>query len=354
MSRESEQGLDVRVWLLWGLAAMIPLLSGRHPIVIATLLLTVLVVRAVCLPKETSAGWGWLVRLGMIAVPIGVVFNMLTVHAGDRRMFRIPSGVPIVGGDITWNALIYGLLSGATIVVLVATGTTVAAALNWSELMRHMPARAANVAVAGSVAWTFLPQLSKSWREIREAQTARGHQWRGVRDAVPLVVPLMAGGLDRSITMAEALESRGFGAQASVNKPSTWPSIAMAGSMTAAVAGLYLFAVGRSASAAVILLLAMFCGAVAIRPGASTHRHRSTHYRRRRWTQRDTVVATGAATAIATIAVYLQVLPETLRYEPYPAIVWPAASPWLVLALGMLMLPAVVAPTSSEAGEMDA
>lgn len=354
MSRQSEHGLDVRVWLVWGLAIMIPLLTGRHPVVIATLLAIVLVVRSVCLQREKSTSWSWLVRISMIAVPIGMLFNMLTVHAGDRRMFHISDDVPIIGGDITWNALVYGLLSGITIVVLVATGTTVAAALDWNELMRHTPARAANVAVAGSVAWTFLPQLSKSWHEIREAQTARGHQWRGVRDAVPLLVPLMAGGLDRSITMAEALESRGFGAQEAVAKPHVRSSVALAVAMTTAVASLYLFAVGSSGQAAVVLLLTVLFGVFGVRSGSSSPAHRMTSYRRRKWTGRDTVTLAGASVAIVAIALFLQISPESLRYEPYPTMEWPVASPVLVLALGALMLPAAVAPASPDLPEVNA
>ena len=354
MSRQSEHGLDVRVWLVWGLATMIPLLTGRHPIVIATLLLIVLVVRSVCLPKGQSAGWGWLVRISMIAVPIGILFNLLTVHAGDRRIFRISGDIPIIGGDITWNALVYGLLSGVTIVVLISTGTTVAAALDWNELMRHVPARAANIAVAGSVAWTLLPQLSRSWYEIREAQTARGHHWRGLRDAVPLLVPLMAGGIDRSITMAEALESRGFGAQDPVVKPQARSSIALAVSMTTAVASLYLFAVGSSGQATVILLLTVAFGVFAVRSGSSTAAHRTTSYRRRKWTRRDTMALIGATVAIGAVVLSLQVAPESLRYEPYPTMEWPVASPVLVLALGALMLPAAVAPTSADLPDVSA
>ncbi len=342
----SRGGLDSRTWLAWGMAAIVPLLTGRHPVVLAEVLLIVLVVRTVCLPPDQAARWGWVVRLGAIAVPVGVVFNALTVHAGDRVLVHVPDSVPFAGGEITWNAVFYGLLSGLTIVALVAAGTTVAAAVQWSALMRLLPARAATLAVAGSVAWTFLPQLATSWREIREAQTARGHRWRGARDAVPLVVPLMAGGLDRSLTMAEALEARGFGSAGASHTQSRWAAPALGLALTAAVTGLYLFAIGRSLDAMVVIAVAAMIGFAGIRV-MNEAAIRPTHYRTATLTRADAAVMAGAAIAVLVVVLALQFQPAALRYEPYPTLSWPVSSPLLAAALGGLLMPAVLAPVPS-------
>lgn len=343
-ARRREGGLDTRAWLLWGGAASVPLLTGRHPLVLAELLIVVLAVRAVCLPTERVHGWGWLLRVGMIAVPIGVVFNMFTVHAGDAQFFRVPESVPLVGGTVTWNAAVYGLLSGVTIVVLIAVGTTVAAGMDWSALMRMMPARAAGIVVAGSVAWAFLPQLATSWREIREAQAARGHRWRGARDIVPLVVPLMAGGLDRSITMAEALEARGIGAAAVRQRSNRGASLAMGMALSAGVLALYLFAVGQTLHAAAVAIVAAVAGTFAMRAGRGVAHVRTSRYRDAAWSRDETIVTAGAVLAVLVTAVALQVSPEALRYDPYPTMRWPSTEPRLLVALALLLLPAVVAP----------
>jgi energy-coupling factor transport system permease protein len=337
--------LDSRAWLIWGAAATLPLLTGRHPLVLAELIAIALVVRAVCLAPSRSTSWGWLARLSALAVPIGVVFNLITVHAGEQAIATLPEGIPLFGGVLTWNAAVYGALSGLTVVALVLIGTTVAAGIEWNDLMRLLPARAAGLAVAGSVAWAFLPRLAVSWREIREAQTARGHRWSGPRDAVPLVVPLLAGGLDRSILMAEALEARGFGAIAA--PPATrLGSVAIALAAVLATTGLYLFAVGRALGAAALLGGAALLVALAVTSGRGSSRPRVTRYRSRRWTLADTVVVAGAALAVVATAVALQVGPEALRYDPYPTLRWPAGSIGLLLALAALLLPAVVAPAA--------
>ncbi len=340
--------LDSRVWLIWGAAASLPLLAGRHPLVIAELLAIALVVRTVCLTPTRMMSWGWLVRLSALAVPIGILFNLATVHAGDRVIATIPDRIPLVGGVLTWNAAIYGALSGLAIVCLVLIGTTVAAGIEWSDLMRMLPARATGLAVAGSVAWAFLPRLALSWREIREAQTARGHRWSGPRDAVPLVVPLLAGGLDRAILMAEALESRGFGASAP-RTSSRIGAAAAAVAIVAATTGLYLFAVGRGGEAAIIIAIAGLAVTYLVVTGRNGAGPRITRYRTRQWSLADTIVVVGALVAVLSIGAALQVRPDLLQWNPYPALSWPAGSLWLPLGLAALLVPAVVAPVTGEA-----
>ena len=95
---------------------------------------------------------------------------------------------------------------------LVAVSATLGATLDWSAAMRLLPERMAALAVAGSVAWSYLPRTTAALAEIREAQMARGYRPRGIRDAAPLVIPLLAGGLERAMITAEALEARAFGA----------------------------------------------------------------------------------------------------------------------------------------------
>jgi energy-coupling factor transport system permease protein len=339
--------LNSRAWLAWGAAATLPLLAGRHPLVLLELLAIALVVRAACLASSRATSWTWLARLSPLAVPIGILFNVITVHAGDRVIATLPDGIPLFGGELTWNAAIYGALSGLTVVALVLVGTTVAAGIEWNELMRLLPARAAGLAVAGSVAWAFLPRLAVSWRDIREAQTARGHRWSGPRDAVPLVVPLLAGGLDRSILTAEALEARGFGATPT-RSTSRFGSTALAVSAIAATTGLYLFAVGRAVGAAMLLGAAALLIAVVALTGRTAPGSRVTQYRSRRWSGADSGVVAGAAVAVITTALALQLSPGSLRWDPYPTLTWPSGSIWLPLSLAALLAPAAVAPTSGE------
>jgi energy-coupling factor transport system permease protein len=342
----SPANVDSRAWVAWGAAAMLPPLLGRNPWVLLEVLVIVLVVRAIWIPPATAQGMGWFLRVAGVFVVMGVVFNVLTVHAGTTVLATLPGSWPIVGGDLTLNALVYGVLGGVALFSLVLTGITVGTLVSWIDLFHALPPRLAPIAVTGSVAWSFLPQLATTWQNIREAQTMRGHRLRGARDILPLVTPLLASSLDRSLMMAEVLEARGFGALAA--PAPTAPTRAIRSRLTivmglvALAAGGYCLAVGIAAPGA--LGLAAGAGLVwaGVRAGGPPGPRR-TRLRCHTWTRRDTlVVATSLLAAIGTIA-WTALQPESASYRVYPDLTLPTASLWILLSLALLLTPAFLA-----------
>lgn len=334
--------LDSRVWLVWGLAAMLPMLIVRHPLIVLEMLVIVVAVRLTWAGRLTH-GWGWIARVAAVFVLVSVVFNALTVHAGRQVLFTIPSSIPLVGGVVTLNAVVYGLVTGVAGLVLVLTGTTIAAGLSWSDLVRSLPARVAPLAVAGSVAWSFLPGASRAFVDIRESQASRGHRLRGVRDVPQLVVPLIEGGLERAVTMSEALEARGFGASSDATSgvaPRRWPSVALvAGLVTAA----YAVALGRVAIGLGGMAFALAAALALARGGEQVGG--KVRYRALRWSIADRSVATAAAVA-ALGFLWRQATEPHPAFNPYPEITMPPLDPWMVLFLALLLLPAAIAPAS--------
>ncbi len=107
--------------------------------------------------------------------------------------------------------MIYGLLSGLAVLTLVLVGVTLSAVLDWSAMLRLMPQSLVGAGVAGSVAFSFFPQMVATYREVVDAQAIRGQELKGPRDYLNLGPLLLAGGIERAVTMSELLESRGFG-----------------------------------------------------------------------------------------------------------------------------------------------
>jgi energy-coupling factor transport system permease protein len=332
--------IDSRAWLAWGGAAMVPLLVARHPLLVLEELLIVLAVRSVWAARAAH-GWGWIVRLAVLFLLIGVLFNMLTVHAGNQVLVTLPEALPLVGGPLTLNALAYGIVSGTTILSLVLIGTTVAAGLVWADLVRALPPRLAPLAVAGSVAWAFLPATASAFNDIRETQAARGHRVRGARDLPPLVVPLLGGGLERAMTMSEALESRGFGGTAATagSAVGRW---AMIGALGAGMLAAYAFAVGSEGLALGGLVAALLLSALATR-GAAPPRP-TTRYRELVWRPADRAVIAAAAVSLIVFLWRRWAAPEAAIFNPYPDLAWPPTDLWMLLALAPLLVPAFVAP----------
>ncbi|MEZ4529637.1 MAG: energy-coupling factor transporter transmembrane component T [Thermomicrobiales bacterium] len=327
--------IDPRAWLCWAAAAMLVPLMGRNPFALLSVLLAVVAVRET-LPPESRAGWGWVIRMGIVFGAIAVFFNLLTVRVGDRVFGTIPDWVPLIDGDLTVNSIVFGLLSGLAVLTLVLIGVTLAAVLDWSAVLRMLPQSLVGAGVAGSVAFSFFPQMIATYREIVDAQAIRGQELKGPRDYLNLGPLLLAGGIERAVTMSELLESRGFGG-APVRQRAPWLRLAPAVALALICVAAYLFAVGETV---VSLACALGAGALlfaAYRFGRSTG-HQRTRYRQLHWQRTDSVVLAGAMLAAMSVVL---AEPQATRYEPYPTLTWPVASPLLALGLLGLLGPAI-------------
>lgn len=327
--------LDSRSWLVWGVSCMVPLLISRHPLLVMELLIIVLTVRYVALP-ESSMRWRWVIRVAAAFAAIGVVFNALTVRTGNQVAFVIPG----LEWDITWNAIAYGFVSGFAMIALVLTGITTTAGLDWIALTRVLPGRLAPLAVSGSVAWSFLPGASQALTDIREAQAARGHELRSGRDILPIVVPLLDGSLGRALTMSETLEARGFGASAEEQKPAA-PLSAVWNGMC--VLGILLLAFGISMGDQRVLWPALaiaVIGAIGIMrtPQATA---RTTSYHEHRLKQRDYVVIVASLIGVVAFLTIAATDFAGITFNPYPNLELPPVDYRLLLALTLLMAPAL-------------
>lgn len=344
MTRASAPSLDPRAWLLWALAASLPPLLGRNPWPLAATLLAVIGVRAAWADLAGRGPWRGLVRLTLVILLLGVLFNGLTVHVGDRVLARLPDGWPLVGGPLTLNALLYGLLGGAATLALVLTGLTLGATLDWAALLRLLPDRMTGLAVAGAIGWGLVPQTITALREIREAQMARGYRPRGVRDVVPLLVPLLAGGLERAFLLAEALEARAFGAPlGAIRPPSRTRMAAGSAGLVAGLVGGYLLAVGAVAPAlAGLLAAALGIGAALREPTADTPRR--TRFREPRWGQTERLIALASGGALLVSVAVLALDPAAFAYEPYPTLTLPPVNLPLLAGLALLVAPALARP----------
>ena len=313
---------------------MAPMLIGRHPMLVVSMLCIVIAVRLVSVPS-TSVRWGWIVRISVVFATIGVIFNALTVRSGNQVAFHLP----VFDWSITWNAIAYGVVSGMAMVTLVLVGVTTAAGLDWIALTRVLPARMAPLAVSGSVAWSFLPAASQAFTDIREAQAARGHRIRSGSDVLPIIVPLLDGSLDRALTMSETLEARGFGASNASSSPgrssALFGILAILGSLCLALA------ISMGASGLFWISLGVLGVGIAgfVMTPASTFR--TTRYRAHRLTYVDIGIMAGAIASLAIVLILASQNPDTVIFNPYPNLEVPAIDYRVLLALIPLLGPAL-------------
>jgi energy-coupling factor transport system permease protein len=324
-------------WLLWLAAAMVALTVTRNPLYLAVTLLCVALVYAFIAPAADAPNSAvispW--RFGLVVVTFSALFNGLMVHVGSHVIVTLPAWLPLIGGPITWEALIFGALNGLALTGLFVAFGVINRAISVQALLRLAPRAYYPVAVVTSIAVTFVPTALQQMQQIREAQMVRGNRMRGVRAWLPLVVPLLEASLERSMQLAESMMARGFVSAGS--GPDVRDRLLVLVGMAAIVAGWLLQIVWAQTWIGALLLLAG-AGMLAAGVWLAGRRHPHTVYREDRWRARDALVI---AAGLTVMLVYLAPLPGvermTLVFYPYPTVALPGFQPAIgVGTLGLL------------------
>ncbi len=323
-------------WLLWSLAAMFVVITTRNPLYLA-LASAAFVAVYLAMGRRSVAGaaWGAVLRIGLAVAFLNIAFNLLTVHAGDRVVTRLPSEIPIFGGAITLNALVYGVVSAVVLLDLLLIAAIFSTAVSRAALLRLLPGQFAALGVAGIVALSFLPQMLRALTEVREAQAARGFRVRSVRDLPPLVVPILHLGLERAFDLAEAMESRAFGSAVAA-APSRRAFVALGLALT--VCAVVFAALGNFPVALPFGLAALVVLWKVTAPQATAR----GRYRPLNWERVDGLLLVTSALAIALHGASLVLLPDVLAYYPYPRLTAPLFALWPGIASLLLVVPALV------------
>jgi energy-coupling factor transport system permease protein len=311
--------LDARAWLLWALTVLVTASSTRNPLYVVLLLL-----------------------IAAVAVPMAALFNGLTAHLGDTVLFRLPDGLPLLGGPVTLEALVFGAMNGLTLTAIFGGFTVFNRVTPVRDLVRLTPRAFHEAGVVLSIALTFIPQTTRSLARIREAQAVRGHRVRGLRDWLPIFVPLLVSGLERSMGLAEAMVARGYGAVSDREQPLR-TQVLLAAGLFSLLGGWLGFLFLPSWKGVGLGLMAVGTGVIATVLWLAGRGVSHTTYRTRRWTARDTLAVLGCGVALAAVLVRLPLVDRsTLYYSPYPALILPTFDPLIGLGLLGLLAPAVV------------
>jgi energy-coupling factor transport system permease protein len=334
-------------WIAWLAATIAALSLTRNPLYLALLLLCIAVVsRTLRSQTEAPALPLPLLRLALFIVTLSALFNAATAHFGQTVLFTLPAGIPLLGGAITLEALVFGMINGLVLVGFLAAFNVLYQALPTHALIRMIPRALFPVAVVISIAISFVPATLEQFYQIRDAQRMRGHQVRGLRDGLPLLMPLLVGGLERALQLAEAMTARGYGSLGAQTSPAAAQRgrLALALGLVLLLAGLLALLFWQQAAAGWALVIVgggLLLAALAWQ-GRGVQR---TTYRRQTWRSADWLVA--GASLLVLAAYILPASRPTLAYTPYPRLSVPAFELWLAAATLALLAPASVLQAAS-------
>lgn len=323
--------LDASAWLVWLAAALVVVFAVDHPVVdlLVTLASVVMVVSAPG-PKPL---WGFLALAAGFVVLRTVLFG-LTGHTGATTLFFLPElhlpallGGATLGGRVTAEVVASSISEGLRVMAVLAVFGVFLTLTEVADLLRLVPRFLFEAGLVVSIALVFAPQLARSAREIRDGQQMRG----AGRRIGPTLIPTFATALERSVSLAESMDSRGYGRSPAGRDRHVWGLAAAAGALVS-LGAWSLWALGGSGLAGLVALGGFALSVLALK--SMSRDSGRTRYRRRRLGWGEWAVMLVALTAVAAALTVAGA--GTSSFDPYDTLALMPPHPAAALAVLLL------------------
>jgi energy-coupling factor transporter transmembrane protein EcfT len=174
-----------------------------------------------CLRED--APWGksfsWTLKLSLWILIIRTLIGILIgVPIPGSTLFtlpvvQLPTWMPgiRIGGAVTSERLSSALSEGILICAIILIFGAASSLTSPHRLLRILPVYVYEFGVSVVIATSALPQLVSSVSRIRQAQMLRGQSVHGIRSWKRIAIPLLEESLARSLDLAAAMDSRGYG-----------------------------------------------------------------------------------------------------------------------------------------------
>ncbi len=340
-------------WWLWALGLAVAAFRTTNPLLLVLIATVTCLVVVLC---RSDAPWsrslGLFLRLGVLVIVIRVVIQIVFGNRLPGHVwFTLPSvelpswaqGVSI-GGPVTAEAVVSSFLLGLRLaVILVCFGAANSLASPY-RLLRCLPSVLYETGVAVTVALAFAPELVISIQAVREARRLRGRPVRGLAGVRGLAVPVLESALDRSLQLASAMDSRGYGRNRKLSAAQRrLTTMVTAAGLLLVVAGVYGVLAPGSLPLSGLPFVALGAAGIVVGLVLSGRRSIRTRYRPDVWGGPEWITAVSAVIAVVAYTLGSRFGTGGLTYSAYP-LAWPTLP--LVPMLGTLagFLPALVAP----------
>jgi len=226
LTAREPRSLHPGAWWAWSLALGATATRATNPLLLGLLMGTSAFVVAARRGQHGGRAFGFFLRLGVFVVAMRLVFEVVFGNVLPGTVIvRLPS-VPLpslltglrIGGPVTAQALLTATYSGmqlATLLICIGAANSLASP---RRLLRALPGALYEVGVAVTVAMSFAPQLADAVVRVRRARRLRGFASSGLRGWIGVALPVLQDALERSIDLAAAMDSRGFGRRGPVSR----------------------------------------------------------------------------------------------------------------------------------------
>lgn len=341
-------------WWAWAAGIAIAASTSTNPVLLVGLMVSAGVVVEFRKPVAPWArSFGFFVKLAMLVVAIRVLAQILIGAPGGSITLAPMPGATLpswlagvrLGGDVMLEPLLGAFYDGlrlATILIAIGAASSLASP---ARLLKSVPAAIYEIGVSVVVAATFLPQLVSDVSRVRGNRRLRGRNDTGLRGIGSAAMPVLHGAMDRSITLAAAMDSRGYGRAGyrSTGERSI-SAITLLGGLLFATIGAYgLLGTGAATwwgPAFVALGITSIIASLVL----AGRRSIRTRYRPNRWHASDIITALIGAVVAALFLTAARISPDILTTATSPP-AWPSLSAVAVAGILIALLPAVITPS---------
>lgn len=353
-SRRIPRILHPIAWWLWAIGLAAVASRTTNPLL---LLLILVVLGLVVANRRTAAPWARAFRYYLLLAVLIIVMRVIlrSVFAGpttpaDHILFRLPqlamphwySGIRI-GGPVSVEAVLTSAVDGLRLGTLLCCIGAANALANPKRALRVLPGALYELGVAVVVAISVAPQLIESTQRVRQARRLRAGT-SGLRALRSVLIPVLTDALERSIRLAAAMDSRGYGRVGELGRVGRRVSAGLLlGGLMALCLGVYGLldpSSPRLVGLPALLLGAALCCVGLALGGRRVHRSR---YRPDPWRVPEWTVLGCALLSITVLSLGIGFSTAQLNPSFYP-LQWPPLPPAAALAILVAGLAGFAAP----------
>lgn len=203
--------------ITWLLSILLISVIFEHPLILFIIFLSSFFMAII---SKIFIEWSRVMKLVVYFVPFVILFNLLVNANGETVLWQMPFRIPIFGIlNITLEELAFSLTMCIRIAAILGAFAVLNLTTDPDDLLSavtklRLPYRSV---VVTSLSTKFVPVLFADLKNIQEAQRSRGVDFskgkllERIKKYGAIFFPLLSKSLDRSVQIAEAMESRGFG-----------------------------------------------------------------------------------------------------------------------------------------------
>lgn len=274
LSQQSARWVHPLAWWSWGLSAATLAILTEDPINYITIFIAVFMVLVL---MRSNSSWAnsisILFRLAIFIVGFRIFIEVIFgVHFGGAVLVTLPQfqlpdllGGLTIGGVVGLSGITSAFFNGFQLATVVVAASAAAVLVPPNLLLKSMPSAIYEAGLVTVIALGFLPALSSDASRMKTATALRGKPVKGVLPNLKLLMPLIDSSLNRAVSLANAMESRGFG---KTKKPRVNPAliglVLIAGLLILSISLLNLLLHPINELSALLLLLSLFLISIAV------------------------------------------------------------------------------------------